>query len=96
MISVISVCWLADVGGSHTVRSSSQTFDTVRVLSQANFGRKTVTTAILEPVSQCDVQPPFQSQAQRYHHVSPTMVYLLSDTSENHTICSRPKSDCHV
>lgn len=72
IISVISICWSADVGHScsHTVRRSSQISGIVRILLQAIFGRKTVTRAILAAVSECDVGPPFNSQDQRSHSVS--------------------------
>lgn len=54
---VFSIRWFVDVGcsSSRAVGRSSQ---------------MTVTTAVLQPVSQCDVGPPFQSQDHRYRHAS--------------------------
>lgn len=53
IINIISISWSADVGHScsHTVRRSYQIFGIVRVLLQAIFGRKTVTSAILGALS---------------------------------------------
>lgn len=58
---VFSIRWFVDVGcrSSRAVRWSSLMI---------------VTTANLQPVPQCDVEPPFQCQDQRYRPVCLTIV----------------------
>lgn len=46
----------------------------ILALLEFYFRLSLVATAILDPVSQCDVGPPFQSQEERFCQVSPTMV----------------------
>lgn len=67
--------WLVDAGhgSSHTVRFIPNFFFILALL-EFYFRLSLVATAILDPVSQCDVGPPFQSQDQRFCQVSPTMV----------------------
>lgn len=76
-MSIIPIGCFADESGSssHTVRWSFKIFERVRILSHAH---RTVTMDILEPVSQCDKRPPYESQG--YHHVSGC---LLSGTAKN-------------
>lgn len=59
---------------SHTVTRSHQICDTVRILTQVVFGHKTVTTASLEPVLQCEPR----AKILCFSHNS----YLLSGTSK--------------
>lgn len=58
--TAILIKWLEDVGcsSSHVARWSSYTSDTVSILSQAILSQDR-DTAVLEPLSQCDVGPPF-------------------------------------
>src|SRR4029434_398833 len=52
---------------------------------RAIFGRKTVSTAIFEILSQCNIGPPFWSHDQRYHHIS-FGGHLLFGTTQNCTV----------
>lgn len=68
----------------------SQISNTVRILSQATFNCKIMTTAVLEPVSQCEVRTTFleirPEISVRFSH------NLWSGTDENHAVCIGPWS----
>lgn len=55
--------WLVDIGhsSSHTVKWLSNLYDTIRVLSQAIFGGKTMITPILENCLTSHIRPLFWS-----------------------------------